>query len=159
MSTQAEIKTLFDLQSPNEANIVTECKLFSSLYSSLFLFLLLFNWYNLPTFLFVKVNSLCSLYSLTPDNLKNKWEAFALNSGCPLKPTSAYIKYLKNSLQREFERSLKVRRTVKGRVVTKRSTAMDLSEYGITTDSQENDADDLYVWIEVYGEKHWHLFI
>lgn len=68
-----------------------------------------------------------------------------MNSGCPLKPTSAYIKYLKNSLQREFERSLKARRTVKGRVITKRSTAMDLSEYGIKTESQDDSVEDLYV--------------
>lgn len=86
---------------------------------------------------------MCTIYSLTPESLRNKWEAFALNSGCALKPSLPYVKHLRNSLKREFERNIKARRTIKGKVVTKRTNAMDLSEYGITNDGQDDSVENL----------------
>jgi DNA polymerase alpha subunit B len=92
------------------------------------------------------VESLCKIYNLTPNELNTKWEAFALTHQCDMKPTVSYIKILKNSLQREFDRSLKSRRTVKGRVTTKRAGAVgggiDLSEYGIDMSTDENIGDN-----------------
>ncbi|RCI02079.1 DNA-directed DNA polymerase alpha subunit pol12, partial [Rhizopus stolonifer] len=88
-----------------------------------------------------ELTSLCNLYSLTPDHLKFKWEAFALNTGCSIKPTLPYIKHLKNALQRELDRGRKTRKTIKGKVVTKRSQAMDLSEYGISQPYSEDSVE------------------
>ncbi|KAI9486740.1 MAG: DNA polymerase alpha/epsilon subunit B-domain-containing protein [Benjaminiella poitrasii] len=112
MSTKEQIRKLFELDDKSDNELISE------------------------------LASLCSIYSMTSDNLKFKWEAFALNSGCSLKPTLPYIRHLKNSLQREFERNLKSRRTIKGRVITKRSNTMDLSEYGIANDSQEDSVEN-----------------
>lgn len=92
------------------------------------------------------MESTCNLYSLTPDKLRMKWEAFALSTHCSLKPTVNYIAILKNSLQREFERGLKQRRTIKGKVTTKRGNGVDFSDYGLashTTNKQEESIDDL----------------
>lgn len=80
---------------------------------------------------------------MTPENLKFKWEAFALNTNCPLKPTLPYMKFLKNSLQREFERSLKSRKTATGKVTTRKANVMDLSEYGIDVGSQDDSVENL----------------
>ncbi|KAI8367010.1 DNA polymerase alpha/epsilon subunit B-domain-containing protein [Choanephora cucurbitarum] len=89
-----------------------------------------------------ELSELCSVYSITPDNLKFKWEAFALNSGCSIKPTIPYIKHLRNSLKREFDRSVKARKTTTGKVVTKRTQGFDLSDYGIAQTKQEDSVDD-----------------
>ncbi|KAI8982344.1 DNA polymerase alpha/epsilon subunit B-domain-containing protein [Mycotypha africana] len=98
------------------------------------------------------LSSLCSSFSLTPETLKHKWEAYALNTGCPLKPSVAYIKFLKKSLQRDFDRNLKTRRTATGRLPVKRSSTMDLSEYGLTMDSQE-DAIESFVSHGTFKQK------
>lgn len=89
------------------------------------------------------MESICNIYSITPEKLKMKWEAFALTSQCDLRPTLPYIKILRNSLQREFERGLKSRRTVKGKVTTKRGGAFDFSEYGLDSVKKEESLDDL----------------
>ncbi|GAA5811310.1 hypothetical protein MFLAVUS_004743 [Mucor flavus] len=89
-----------------------------------------------------ELESICNIYSLTPEKLKMKWEAFALTSQCDLRPTLPYIKILRNSLQREFERGLKSRRTVKGKVTTKRGGTFDFSEYGLDNVKKEESLDD-----------------
>ncbi|KAG2203030.1 hypothetical protein INT47_013246 [Mucor saturninus] len=98
-----------------------------------------------------ELESTCNLYSLTPNKLLLKWKAFALTAQCSLKPTLNYVAILKNSLQREFERGLKQRRTIRGKVATKRGNGLDFSDYGIhvanPTDAmdamdQENSAED-----------------
>lgn len=129
MENEARIKSVFGLKSPQDDKVVLECKSTETTQSSLLKFSV--------------VSSLCSLYSMTPDNLKFKWEAFALNTNCPLKPTLPYMKFLKNSLQREFERSLKSRRTTTGKIATKRMNTMDLSEYGIDLGSQDDSVESL----------------
>lgn len=88
------------------------------------------------------VSSLCTLYSITPEVLKNKWEAFALTTGCALKPSLPYVKHLKNSLQRDFDRQMKTQKKVKRAVVTKKPR-VDLSDYGIKTDNQEDSVESL----------------
>lgn len=94
---------------------------------------------------FFLVESTCNIYSLTPDKLRMKWEAFALSSQCDLRPTVNFIKILKNSLQREFDRGLKSRRTVKGKITTKRGNGIDFSEYGIGSEvnTQEDPVESL----------------
>lgn len=94
------------------------------------------------------------MYRLTPDQLRMKWEAFALSSQCDLKPTVPYVRIMKNTLQREFERGLKTRRTVKGKIATKRSggpSGINFSEYGLDldNDSQGDSVENLYV-VEKY---------
>ncbi|KAI8643515.1 DNA polymerase alpha/epsilon subunit B-domain-containing protein [Parasitella parasitica] len=89
-----------------------------------------------------ELSSLCTIYSLTPEILRNKWEAFALNSKCPLKPSLPYVKHLKSALKRDFDRSIKARKTMKGKVVTRRSNTMDLSEYGIASNSQDDSVEN-----------------
>lgn len=94
---------------------------------------------------FLLVNSICQVFTLTPEQVKFKWESYALNANISLKPTISYVKLLRNALQREFDRTLKKRRTgPSNRTVTKRSIVpMDLSEYGIdfglTTQEQDNN--------------------
>ncbi|EIE80547.1 hypothetical protein RO3G_05252 [Rhizopus delemar RA 99-880] len=91
-----------------------------------------------------EINSICQVFTLTPEQVKFKWESYALNANISLKPTISYVKLLRNALQREFDRTLKKRRTgPSNRTVTKRSIVpMDLSEYGIdfglTTQEQDN---------------------
>ncbi|KAF1803689.1 DNA polymerase alpha/epsilon subunit B-domain-containing protein [Mucor lusitanicus] len=87
-----------------------------------------------------ELSSLCTLYSITPEVLKNKWEAFALTTGCALKPSLPYVKHLKNSLQRDFDRQMKTQKKVKRAVVTKKPR-VDLSDYGIKTDNQEDSVE------------------
>lgn len=85
------------------------------------------------------MESLCNIYSLTPEKLRIKWEAFALTSQCDLTPTINYVRILKNSLQREFDRGLKQRRTIKGKVATKRGNGIDFSEYNVGASTKQED--------------------
>ncbi|KAI8378975.1 DNA polymerase alpha/epsilon subunit B-domain-containing protein [Blakeslea trispora] len=111
MNTIAEVQRVFELNLPQENDLAQE------------------------------LHNVCTTYSITPDNLKFKWEAFALNSGCSIKPTIPYIKHLRNSLKREFDRSVKARKTTQGKVVTKRTTALDLSDYGIAQTKNDSVED------------------
>ncbi|CAO3678092.1 unnamed protein product [Rhizopus stolonifer] len=92
-----------------------------------------------------EISSICQVFTLTPEQVKFKWEAFALNANISLKPTLAYIKLLRNSLQREFDRGVKKRRTgTSNKIVTKRTAApIDLSEYGIDLGNSTQDQDSV----------------
>lgn len=83
---------------------------------------------------------------MTPEQVKFKWEAFALNANISLTPSAAYIRLLKNNLQREFNRTLKKRRTggvsTNERIVTKRAVMpVDLSAYGLDFTTTHDDLD------------------
>ncbi|KAI8877644.1 DNA polymerase alpha, subunit B [Backusella circina FSU 941] len=86
--------------------------------------------------------ALCKIYSLDAQDLKFKWEAFALNAG-NVAPTVKLIRQLKITLQRDFEKSLKA--TVKGKTATtKRVGFADLSEFGLSAmdeDGPDNSVD------------------
>jgi DNA polymerase alpha subunit B len=90
------------------------------------------------------VIALCKIYTLEPQDLKFKWEAFALNAG-NVAPTVKLIRQLKVTLQRDFEKSIKA--TVKGKsATTKRVGFADLSEFGLSPmdeDGPDNSVDSL----------------
>ncbi|KAI8388386.1 DNA polymerase alpha/epsilon subunit B-domain-containing protein [Radiomyces spectabilis] len=85
--------------------------------------------------------SLCKIYNLTPQELKFKWEAFALNNGGMTSPTVDLVRQLKHTLQRDFEQSLEPAKA-RGRVTTKRDVMMDISDYATDMD-QDTNADVL----------------
>ncbi|KAG1171089.1 hypothetical protein G6F70_007228 [Rhizopus microsporus] len=93
-----------------------------------------------------EIGSICQIFSMTPEQVKFKWEAFALNANISLTPSAAYIRLLKNNLQREFNRTLKKRRTggvsTNERIVTKRAVMpVDLSAYGLDFTTTHDDLD------------------
>lgn len=130
----SDIKQLFSLgDSAKDQEVAEQCELGGQLEHE---------YSRAHVLSFSLVLSLCTIYSITPEALKNKWQAFAISTGCGMKPSAAYVQHLKKSLQRDFDRQIKKQKTSRTAVVTKKPR-MDLSEYGIDMDNQDDSVESL----------------
>ncbi|KAI8093585.1 DNA polymerase alpha/epsilon subunit B-domain-containing protein [Halteromyces radiatus] len=92
----------------------------------------------------LELESLCRLYSLSPEDLKFKWEAFSFNKKNAQVPTVDLVRQLKSTIQHKFEQTLQQQPSQSQRSrpsMKQQQPALNFSEY-MDVDAAQDPVDD-----------------